>query len=127
MTYRKDSITKQWLVIKNKDVDSEEVLTTELNPLAALNFAAINDFNTQGIYIDDDTEAFQIELVPQVASLYLTKYWQEFRYTLLVDKDKKYLKGYKLTAKSKKDPTGTIRMEVNFSEFDNKRDIIAPL
>ena len=127
MTYRMDSITKQWLVIKNKDTATEEVLTTELNPLAALNFAAINDFNTEGIKIQDKSETFKIELVPQVASPYLTKYWQEFQYTLLVDKDKKYLQGYQLTAKSKNDPTGIIQMKVDFSGFEKKISITPPI
>ena len=127
MTYRLDSITKQWLVLRNDNLVAEEVLTTELNPVAALNFAAIKNFTTTGVASEGSSKTFRIELMPDVASRYLIKFWEDFHYTLLVGKDKQYLQGYELSARSKKDPTGKVIMKVYFSDFEKVKAINPPL
>lgn len=127
VTYRLDPISKQWIVIKDNDIATEEVLNTELNPLAALNFSAINSFSSMGVEYIDDKKVYRVELQPEVSSTFLAKYWSDFNYVIWLDKDLKYLSGFELTAKNRKDDTGKVHMKVLFKDLGEKVVIKEPL
>lgn len=127
ITYRLDPLAKNWIVIKNNTSAEEEVLATELNPAAPLNFTAINTFSSRGIENYNEKKSYRVELVPDVSTPFLANYWTNFKYIIWMDKSRKYLNGYEITATSKKDVTGNVKMHVKFKGYGEINTIRSPL
>jgi len=117
-TYNWDSSSKKWLVIKDAEADTRDVLIAELDPLSNLNFKSISQVEKLGFEKVGGTRCFIISCRPSIENELMEVALKDFRYKLWVDYRQKYIRRATLSAVSKNNPNARLTMKVEFFDFN---------
>lgn len=124
--YNYDSQSKKWLVIESGTTNSEELLISELNPLANFRFNNVNQVDKVGFEIVDGAECLVVNCRPTVESQFMENLWKDFDYRIWVDYHDDIIRKAVLTAINKNNAKTSLEVQVEFSDFGKKIEITAP-
>ncbi len=124
--YNYDSQSKKWLVIESGTTNSEELLISELNPLANFRFNNVNQVDKVGFEIVDGAECLVVNCRPTVESQFMENLWKDFDYLIWVDYHDDIIRKAVLTAINKNNAKTSLEVQVEFSDFGKKIEITAP-
>lgn len=126
-TYRRDHITKKWIVIENNSILKESLLMAELNPLSNFYFKELVSSSYLGKEKVDHRTAYKIQCVPNIKSKWLDSYFKDLKYIIWIGKKDNLIKKAVITAKSKEKATGSLKVEVLLFDYGEKTEIKAPI
>lgn len=118
-TYQKDPVNDKWMVFPTSVTDVE-LLVTEINPMSNFNFNQLTEVTYEGIHKEQDEKKYVLKCEPQVNNQFLELYWQNFQYTLWVDKNSKYITGAFITATNKDNPDNTLSLKMTLDNFNKE-------
>ena len=124
--YNYDSQSKKWLVIESGTTNSEELLISELNPLANFRFNSVNQVDKVGFETVDGAECLVVKCRPSVESQFLDNLWKDFEYSIWVDYQNDIIRKAELTAINKRNDKTSLEVQVEFSDFGKNIEITAP-
>ncbi|MEA1959801.1 MAG: hypothetical protein U9N81_00675 [Bacillota bacterium] len=124
--YNYDSFADKWLVIESGTANSEDLLISELNPLANFRFKSVNEVEKIGFEEVEGQECLQVRCKPSVESQLLENLWKEFEYLFWIDYKKNYVKKAELTAVNKNNEKTRLEIQVQFTNVGKKLNIEAP-
>ena len=124
--YNYDALSDKWLVIESSTKSSEELLISELNPMSNFTFKTIKAVEKIGFEKVDGTECLVVRLRPAIESQLLETLWQHFEYQMWIDYQDRIVRKAALSAVNKRSPTTILKIEVQFSDFNEKISIDPP-
>ncbi len=86
-TWRRDTITEQWLSTTDGHLLSDTVLLNEVDPRAALLLTAMTDITEDAATDIDDEKCRTVIINPHTESGYYEKYFDDLTYTLIISAD----------------------------------------
>lgn len=124
--YNLDSFSRKWLVIPSNTKSSGELLISELNPLSNFRFKSVDAVKKLGFEKIDGSECLLVSCHPSIESQLLETLWKEFEYRLWIDYKHSLLKKAVLTATNKQSEQTSLKIEVEFTNFDRPISIDPP-
>jgi hypothetical protein len=124
--YNYDSFSSKWLVIESGTSNSEELLISELNPLANFRFKTVNQVEKVKFEEVDGSECLLVKCNPSVESQLLESLWKDFEYRLWIDYKKDLIRKAAMTATNRRNDKTQLEIRVEFSDFDKEIKITAP-
>lgn len=125
--YRKDPLTKGWLVVPNQGKAAMEQLVTELNPLSSFNFNTDIYAKYAGKERVDSSSCRVYEVMTRGENKFMELYWQDFNYRLWVDKKEGYLRKAEITAEHRDNSQHVLTVSIRFFDYNEPIEIKAPL
>lgn len=124
--YNLDSFSHKWLVIPSNTKHSEELLISELNPLSNFRFKSINTVEKLGFEKIGGDECLMVGCNPSIESQLLETLWKNFEYRLWIDYKTGWLRKAVLTADNKQNEKTTLKIAVEFKDFNKNIKINPP-
>lgn len=125
-TYQRDPISGKWMVFPTSVTDME-LMVTEINPLSNFNFKHLNEISYQGIEKMDGRKVYVLKCKPQINNQFLELYWENFEYTLWVDKASRYIIQATITATNIKTPENTLSLNISLDNFNKEFKLEKPI
>lgn len=122
--YRKDTFSQDWLVVEDVNVEATEKLMQEINPLGVFVFSQPIAAQYVGKEKVGDKKCKKYEVMAETENKYLQVLWQDFTYTVWVDKEG-FLSKAKINAVNKYHENQRLVMDVEFSDY-NREIVINP-
>jgi hypothetical protein len=127
VTYLKDGVSGKWVVVPENPVFETEYFMAEINPMSSFNFTGIKNLRYLGIEKHDRQKYYVLECTPGINNDFLTRFWQDFKYKLWIDKGSKKLVKAEVQANNKAKPSDSLSMLVELKDFNAKIKLIAPI
>lgn len=125
-TYMKDPFSGKWLSLKGNQLSKSELFITELNPLANFNFKDIPEIQLVGEERLDGEECLVYELKPNIVNIFLEEQFDQFFYTLWVDKEEPVIRQARIMADRAEGDSGGLEILIKFWDFNKNLDIAVP-
>jgi len=122
--YRKDVFSKDWLVVEDTNAEATEKLIQEINPLGTFAFSEPVVAEYVGKEVVNDKKCKKYEVMAETENKYLLVLWQDFTYTVWIDKSGLLTKA-EINAVNKQYENQILSMSVEFSDY-NKEIVINP-
>lgn len=122
--YRKDEFSKDWLVVEDTNLEATERLVQEINPLGIFKFSEPIIAHYVGKEEVNDKKCRKYEVMAETENKYLLVLWQDFTYTVWIDKSGLLTKA-EINAINKQNENQRLSMSVEFSDY-NKEIAISP-
>jgi len=123
--YMKDAVSGRWMVNHGGDIFQQDLFMVEVNPIASLEYQALNNINYLGIE-KDRVDAYVMEYSPVVTNQMLTTYWQDFKYKVWIEKRSKRVFKAEVFADHKDASHNGLHMQLVLYDFNKKINIEAP-
>jgi len=125
--YRKDPLTKGWLMVPNRGKASMEQLIAELNPLSVFSFQQDIAVQYRGKDKVGSVPCWVYEVMTKGENEYLELYWQDFNYRLWVDRKDGYLRKAEISAEHRDNSLHVLTVSITFSDYNEPIEIKAPV
>lgn len=126
-TYRLDGATNKWVVTKDNPLLKESLLMAELNPLTNFYFEQLISASYLGREKIQGKKLFKIACVPKINNKWLDGYFKDLNYLVWIDGKNKLIKKATVTALSKENENGSLKIEVEFKNFNKEFNIQPPV
>lgn len=127
-TYRKDSLTEQWLVVADQQMLTNDALLSDINPRAAFqltNMLNVSEAEEENV---DEEKCYKLTFEPQTESGYYEKYFASLTYTIWVTMDDHQLRQAQINASaSANNIESTLQITTAFWDWNNTPPIEAPV
>lgn len=118
-TYQKDPVSGKWMMFPTSVTDME-LMMTEINPMVNFDFAQYNELTYQGVEKLNNDKKYVLKLKPVINNKFLELYWENFEYTLWVDKGDRYISQANITANNIQSPENTLSLSITLAEFNKE-------
>ncbi len=125
-SYNWDAFSKKWLVIKDRDTPTRDVLIAELDPLSNFNFKSISEIEKLGFEKVGNNKCIVISCKPSLENELMEVALKDFRYKLWVDFRQKFIRKATLSAVSKNNENARLALTVEFFDFNESIRIEKP-
>lgn len=123
--YMKDAVSGRWMVNHGGDIFQQDLFMIEVNPVASLEYEALNNINYLGIE-KGKVDAYVMEYTPVVVNQMLATYWRNFKYKVWIEKRFKRIFKLEVFADHKDVPQNGLHMQLILYDFNKKLNIQAP-
>lgn len=123
--YMKDAVSGRWMVNHGGDIFQQDLFMIEVNPVASLEYEALNNINYLGIE-KGKVDAYVMEYTPVVVNQMLATYWRNFKYKVWIEKRFKRIFKLEVFADHKDIPQNGLHMQLILYDFNKKLNIQAP-
>ncbi len=124
--YRKDVFSKDWLVLDQVNMEATEKLIQEINPLGTFSLCEPLEVQYVGKEKINGQKCRKYEVLAQNENKYLEVLWKDFSYVFWVNKDGLLTKA-EINAVNKQHENHSLIMSVEFSDYNEKIEINAPI
>ncbi|MDW7673003.1 MAG: hypothetical protein SCK28_00555 [Bacillota bacterium] len=124
-TYQKDPVSGKWMMFPTTVTDME-LMMTEINPMVNFDFNRLTEVSYEGIEKVENEKKYILKCKPQVNNQFLEIYWENFEYTLWVNKGDKYISQAAITATNKQNPENTLTLTITLSDFNESFTLEKP-
>lgn len=124
--YNYDATSDKWLVIESSSQNSAELLISELNPLSNFPLKETGLVEKQGFEKVNGTECLVVKCEPGLENQLLETLWCNFEYVIWIDYKDRWINKAVLNAENKQSPGTMLRIEAQFSDFNEKISIVPP-
>ena len=124
--YLKDAISGRWIVNHGGNIFQQDLFMIEVNPIASLKYESLSNINYLGIE-RGRIDAYVIEYTPVVTNQMLTTYWQDFRYTVWIDRRSNMIFKLEIFADHRDASHNGLHMQLLLYDFNERFDIQAPV
>ncbi len=121
--YMKDIVSGRWMVNHGGDIFQQDLFMIEVNPIASLEYEALQDINYLGI---EKGNAIVMEYSPIVKNQMLTTYWNNFKYKVWIEKRTKRVFKVEIFANHKDNSQNGLHMQLVLYDFNKNIKIEAP-
>ena len=123
--YLKDAVSGRWMVNHGGNIFQQDLFMVEVNPIASLKYESLSNINYLGIE-RGRIDAYVIEYTPVVTNQMLITYWQDFRYTVWIDRRSKKIFKLEVFADHRDASHNGLHMQLLLYDFNERFDIQAP-
>jgi hypothetical protein len=124
-TYQKDPVSGKWMKFPSSVTDME-LLMTEINPMVNFQFSQYSQISFEGIEKLNNGKKYVLKLKPKINNKFLEIYWENFEYTLWVDKGDKYISQAAITASNIKNPQNSLTLIIALDDFNKDFSLEKP-
>jgi len=124
--YRRDSLTKDWVVIPTASYAVTEQLVAEINPLSVFDFPEEIDVTYTGIEKVQRNACRVYEIMRRGENKYLQLYWTDYTYKLWIDKKEGVLRKAEVRAEHRDNSQYLLQMTVMLWDFNGPIEIKPP-
>ena len=124
--YRQDVVSKDWLIVDDMGEAATIKLIQEIDPLANFVFGEQIEVQYMGKEKIEKSKCKKYQIIAYGTNDYLTSSWEEFFYTVWVDKQG-YIRQAEVTAVDSGSENEQLRLLVQFTVVDEVLHIEAPL
>ncbi|MBS4024440.1 MAG: hypothetical protein KGZ96_02060 [Clostridia bacterium] len=124
-TYQKDPVSGKWMMFPTSVTDME-LLMTEINPMVNFQFNQFNEITYEGIQKLNNHKKYVLKLKPRINNKFLEIYWENFEYTLWVDKGDKYISQAAITANNIKNPQNSLTLTITLDDYNKDFSLEKP-
>lgn len=125
-SYNWDAFSKKWLVIKDLDTPTRDVLIAEMDPLSNFNFKSVSETEKLGFEKIGSNKCLVISCKPCLENELMEVALKDFRYKLWVDFRQRFIRKATLSAVSKNNPNARLAVTVEFFDFNENIRIEKP-
>lgn len=123
--YMKDPVSGRWMINHGGDIFQQDLFMIEVNPIASLEYEALNNINYLGIE-KGKIDAYVMEYNPVVANQMLVTYWQNFKYKVWIERRSKRIFKVEVFAEHRDAPHNGLHMQLILYDFNKNFNIQAP-
>lgn len=123
--YMMDVVSGRWMVNHGGDIFQQDLFMVEVNPIASLEYATLNNINYLGVE-KGNISAYVMEYNPTVSNQMLTSYWHDFKYKVWIDKGTKRVFKLEIFANHKDNSQNGLHMQLVLYDFNKNIKIQAP-
>lgn len=124
--YRRDSLTKGWLVVPAKGRAAMEQLISEINPMGAFHFDDAIEVLYAGKEKVGKYSCRIYEVIGRGQNKYLELYWQDFNYRLWVDRKEGYIRKAEIMAEHRDNSQHLLKLTMTLSDYNEVIEIKPP-
>ncbi|MCR4441832.1 MAG: hypothetical protein QHH10_06790 [Peptococcaceae bacterium] len=126
--YRRDSLTKGWVVVPDKERAAVEKLIAEINPLGAFHFTERDNIDVK--YVGREKAGGKTcrlyEVMGRGGNKYMELYWEDFNYRLWIDRKEGVIRRAEIMAEHRDNSRHLLKIDVELKDFNEPVDIKGP-
>ncbi|MGI6649131.1 MAG: hypothetical protein ACOX5W_08750 [Bacillota bacterium] len=125
-SYNRDPFTNRWYAVQGYDLTRQELLMTEVNPLANFNFKEIFEARYNGQEEVRHWDCWVVECTADLENQLLEVLWQDFQFKFWIDQRGHFLARGQLTAHSKSNPESILTITAEFYDYNQPIQLAVP-
>ncbi len=126
-TYTKDPVSGSWAVLEGNDLERQQLLWAEINPLENFRFRTLGQPLLRRREKLAGRRCWVVGFAPQGGSKYLEMWWHDFRCSFWIDKKRRTLLRARLSARNRNSPGTFLTLEVSFRDYNRRLSFVPPV
>lgn len=126
-SYNKDPFTNKWYNVEGYNLNEQSIMMMEINPLSNLSFKSVVEAGYAGREKVRSRDCWVVNVKPDLENQLLEVLWQDFSSQLWVDRREEVIRKAILEAKSKNSTTTSLKITMEFYDFNEPIVLTPPI